>query len=143
LKDDWDVAADIWITPSFTELRREGLDVDHWNALHPDRNQRRPFVTRKLQECEGPVIAASDYMKAFTDQIRAFVPAPYYVLGTDGFGRSDTRERLRDFFEVDARWITVTALRGLADMDVIPRSTVSKAIKHYGIDPDKPNPATV
>ncbi len=143
LKQDWQVSADVWSAPGITELRRDGLAVDHWNGLHPDEGQRKAYVTHQLEGCEGPVIAATDYIKAYADQIRAWVPAPYYVLGTDGFGRSDTRQRLRQFFEVNAHWITVTALRGLADSEEIPRATVSKAIQQYGIDPEKPNPATV
>src|SRR5699024_2061722 len=108
LKEDWQVSADVWSAPGITELRREGLEVDHWNALHPEETPRKPWVTQQLEGQRGPVIAATDYIKAYADQIRSFVPAPYHVLGADGYGHSDTRERLRDFFEVDARWITLT-----------------------------------
>jgi len=143
LEKDHSVAADVWSATSFTELRRDGLGVDRWNRLHPDQDRRKSWVEQQLEDTEGPVVAASDYMKTFADQIRAFVPRRYVTLGTDGFGRSDTREALRHFFEVDRRWITVAALHALAEDGEIPGTKVSEAIEKYGIDPEKPNPVTV
>jgi pyruvate dehydrogenase E1 component len=143
LKNDWDVSSDIWSCPSFTLLKRDGEDANRWNCLHPLETPREPYVTRLLQEREGPAIAATDYMRAFAEQIRPYVPMPYFVLGTDGFGRSDTREALRAFFEVDRHWITITALRALAEQGDVDRNAVAAAITKYGIDPEKPNPVTV
>ncbi len=146
LEGDWGVTADLWSCPSFTELRREGLDCERWNMLHPTEPARASYVERRLGERPaGPVIAASDYMKAFADQIRAFIPRgrSYRVLGTDGFGRSDTRQKLRHFFEVNRYWIALAALKALADEGAIKPALVAEAIGKYGIDPAKPNPATV
>jgi pyruvate dehydrogenase E1 component len=138
---DFGVNADVWSVPSFTELRREGLDADRWNMLHPTEAPRRSYVETCLAERQGPVVAATDYMKAFADQIRPFVPRRYRVLGTDGFGRSDYRRKLRSFFEVDRRFVAVAALKALADEGTVPARTVADAIKKYEIDPAKPNPA--
>jgi pyruvate dehydrogenase E1 component len=145
LDKDWGVAADIWSCPSFTELRREGLDADRWNMLHPADKPRKSYVESRLEGRDGPVIASTDYMKSFADQIRPFMPKgrTFRVLGTDGFGRSDTREKLRYFFEVNRYWVTVAALKALADDGVVKPATVAEAIKKYGIDPAKPNPVTV
>jgi pyruvate dehydrogenase E1 component len=143
LAADFDITADIWSVPSFTELRREGLDVERWNMLHPTQPPRRSHVEVCLAERQGPVIAASDYMKAFADQIRPFVPQRYRVLGTDGFGRSDYRRSLRSFFEVDRHFIAVAALKALADEGAVAASAAADAITRYGIDPEKPNPARV
>ncbi|HEY6095717.1 MAG TPA: pyruvate dehydrogenase (acetyl-transferring), homodimeric type [Gallionellaceae bacterium] len=143
LEKDFGVAADIWSVTSFNELRREGLDAERWNMLHPEAKPRASYVEQCLGKRQGPVIAATDYIKSFADQIRAFVPHKYKVLGTDGFGRSDTRKKLRGFFEVDRNYIAVAALKALADEGAIPASEVSKAIKLYKINPDKPNPTTV
>jgi pyruvate dehydrogenase E1 component len=143
LAADFDITADIWSVPSFTELRREGLDVERWNMLHSTQPPRRSHVEVCLAERQGPVIAASDYMKAFADQIRPFVPQRYRVLGTDGFGRSDYRRSLRSFFEVDRHFIAVAALKALADEGAVPASAAADAIRRYGIDPEKPNPARV
>jgi pyruvate dehydrogenase E1 component len=143
LADDFGIKADIWSAPSFTLLRREGLDVDRWNLLHPEAEPRVSYVAECLAGRSEVVIAATDYMKAFADQIRQFVPQAYYVLGTDGFGRSDVRKQLRKFFEVDRYYIVIAALKGLADNGAIPASKVSEAILKYGIDPEKPNPTTV
>ena len=143
LRDDFGVAADVWSVPSFTELRRDGIDVERWNMLHPMEPQRRSYVETCLADRPGPVIAATDYIRAFADQIRPYVPRRYRVLGTDGYGRSDYRARLRSFFEIDRHYITVAALRALADEEQIPASRVDAAIKKYDIDPEKPNPATV
>ena len=143
LQKDFGVIADIWSVTSFNELRREGLSVHRWNMLHPQEKSRLSYVEECLNGVSGPVIAATDYMKAYADQIREFVPGLYSVLGTDGFGRSDTRERLRKFFEVDRYYITVAALSALAQENVIDAAQVTKAIELYGIDPGKPDPVTL
>jgi len=143
LKNDWGVDADIWGCPSFTELARDGNAVARWNMLNPTGKPRRSHVESCLADSAGPVIAATDYVRAFAEQIRAFVPRRYVVLGTDGFGRSDTREQLRKFFEVDRRYITVAALKALADDGTLPAAKAAEAIKKYGIDPAKPAPWTV
>ncbi len=143
LKEDFGVAADVWSAPSFTELRRDGVDAHRWNTLHPDKKPRQSYVEQCLSARKGPVIAASDYVRLFADQIRNFVPRRYVTLGTDGFGRSDVRKQLRKFFEVDRYYVTVAALKALADEGTIPAKKVSDAIKKYGIDPEKPNPITV
>jgi pyruvate dehydrogenase E1 component len=143
LEEDFNVSANIWSVTSFTELRREGLDVQHWNLHHPVETQKVSYVTTCLKNHKGPVIAATDYMKIFADQIRPFIPNRYIVLGTDGFGRSDTRKKLRHFFEVDRYYITIAALKGLAEEEKIEPSVVADAIKKYGVNPDRPNPARV
>jgi len=145
LETDWDVSADVWSCTSFTELRRDGLDCERWSLLHPTEPPRVSWVAKCLARHAGPVVASSDYIKTFADQIRAFIPAgrAYRVLGTDGFGRSDTRAKLRDFFEVDRHWVALAALKALADQGDIQASVVAAAIKKYGIDPNKPNPVTV
>jgi pyruvate dehydrogenase E1 component len=141
LVQDFGVVADVWSVPSFTELRREGLDVQRWNLLHPTEPPRSAYVETCLGERIGPVVAATDYMKTFADGIRQWVPRRYHVLGTDGFGRSDYRRRLREFFEVDRSFVTVAALKALADEGTVPASTVADAIRKYGIDPNKSSPA--
>ncbi|MES1981428.1 MAG: pyruvate dehydrogenase (acetyl-transferring), homodimeric type [Pseudomonadota bacterium] len=143
LEKDFGVAADIWSVTSFNELRRDGLDCERWNMLHPDATPRVSHVQQCLAQSAGPVIAATDYIKSYADQIRAFLPGRYKVLGTDGFGRSDTRKKLRRFFEVDRYYVAVAALNALADEGAIAKSEVSRAIKLYQINPDKPNPTTV
>jgi pyruvate dehydrogenase E1 component len=145
LEKDWGVTADVWSCPSFNELRRDGLDVDRWNMLHPTEAPRQAYVEQRLAEHPGPVVAATDYMKVFADQIRPFLPKgrTYRVLGTDGFGRSDTRDKLRYFFEVNRYFTTVAALKALADDGAIAPTVVADAIRKYGIDPAKPNPVTV
>jgi pyruvate dehydrogenase E1 component len=129
---------------SFTELRREALEAERWNMLHPAETPRVPYVTSCLSERGGgPVVASTDYIKLFADQIRAFVPGTYRVLGTDGFGRSDYRKRLRFFFEVDRHFVAVAALKALADENKIPSVKVAEAMKRYGINPEKPIPTRV
>jgi len=140
LRDDWGVDADIWSATSFTELAREARDCDRWNRLHPTKKARVPYVTQCLEGQAGPVIAATDYIQLYADKIRKWVPARYEVLGTDGFGRSDTRAQLRKHFEVNAANVTVAALKALADEGVLPAKTVAEAIAKYGIDPEKINP---
>ena len=143
LDNDWQVSADLWSCPSFTELRRDGLACERWNMLHPEAEPKLAFVTQSLQTSPGPVIAASDYVKAFADGIRAFVPRDrvYKALGTDGFGRSDTRQQLRKHFEVDRYFVVIAALQALVEQGELTRSVVAAAIRKYGIDPEKPNPA--
>jgi pyruvate dehydrogenase E1 component len=144
LKDDWGVDADIWSCPSFNELAREGNAVERWNLLNPTATPRVSHVTQCLADAQGPVVAATDYMRAFAEQIRKLVPGRYVVLGTDGFfGRSDTREKLRHFFEVDRRWVAVAALKALADEGTLPAASVADAMKKYGLDAAKPAPWTV
>jgi pyruvate dehydrogenase E1 component len=143
LKNDWGVASDIWSVPSFTELAREGQAVARWNLLHPTEPRKVSHVETLLEGAQGPVIASTDYVRALVEQIRAYVPQRFVVLGTDGFGRSDTREKLRHFFEVDRYWVTVAALNALADEGTIERKVVADALAKYGLDPNKPNPMTV
>jgi pyruvate dehydrogenase E1 component len=143
LEKDFGVAADIWSVTSFNELRREGLDAERWNMLHPEAKPRVSYVEACLAKRAGPVIASTDYMKSYADQIRAFMPKRFKVLGTDGFGRSDTRKKLRGFFEVDRSYITVAALKALAEEGMIAASEVTRAIKLYKLNPEKPNPTTV
>jgi len=144
LEKDFGISADIWSVTSFNELRRDGLDVQRWNLLHPEAEPRLSHIESCLNDRSGPIIAATDYMKIFADQVRAFLPRRNFTaLGTDGFGRSDTRRKLRQFFEVDRRYVAVAAMKALADEEKLPQKTVADAIAKYGIDPDKPNPATV
>jgi pyruvate dehydrogenase E1 component len=144
LEKDFGIAADIWSVTSFNELRRDGLDAQRWNLLHPEAEPRTSHIEACLNDRSGPIIAATDYMKIFSDQVRAFLPRRNFTaLGTDGFGRSDTRRKLRQFFEVDRRYVAVAAMKALADEEKLPQKTVADAIVKYGIDPDKPNPATV
>ncbi len=143
LERDFDVLADVWSATSFTELRRDGLEVERWNMLHPEAEPRRAYVTESLAGRRGPVVASTDYIRAFADQIRQWVPASYRVLGTDGFGRSDFRSALRRFFEVDRHYVAVAALKELADAGEIDRAVVQSAIEKYEIDPEAPMPTTV
>jgi pyruvate dehydrogenase E1 component len=141
LKHDYAVHADVWSVTSFNELRREALAVTRWNMLHPEQPAKESHVENCLNGRKGPVVAATDYMKIYADQIREFVPGRYRVLGTDGFGRSDTRQKLRHFFEVDRFYITVAALKALSEEGKITQQQVTQAIEKYGIDPEKSNPA--
>ncbi len=143
LEKDWGIAADVWSAPSFTELRREGLDCERWNMLNPEKPQRVSYVAQCLQDAQGPVIASTDYMKSFAEQIQRFVPGKFVALGTDGFGRSDSREALRDFFEVNRYYVVVAALKALSDEGKLPVAKVSEAVKKYNLNADKPNPTTV
>ncbi|MFM2343677.1 MAG: pyruvate dehydrogenase subunit component [Pseudomonadota bacterium] len=140
LKQDWNVDSDLWSCPSFTELARDGQATERYNMLNPLAEAKKSHVENCLANTQGPVIAVSDYVRAFTEQIRAFVPRKYVTLGTDGFGRSDTREQLRHFFEVNRYWITVAALKSLADEGTINKDVVAQAIAKYNIDVNKPNP---
>jgi len=142
LEKDFSVAADVWSVTSFNELRRDGIDCERWNTLHPEATPRVSYVEQCL-DAKTPVVAATDYIRAYPDQIRTYVKARYKTLGTDGFGRSDTRKKLRHFFEVDRYYIVVAALKSLAEEGTIGAAQVSKAISLYNINPDKPNPTTV
>jgi pyruvate dehydrogenase E1 component len=143
LESDWGVLADIWSVTSFSQLRRDGIETERWNMLHPEQEPRTSYVAQVLDGRRGPVIASTDYMRAVPDQIREWVPARFRTLGTDGYGRSDSRAKLRRFFEVDRNYVTVAALRELADAGTIKRSVVAEAIEKYGIDPEAPMPTTV
>jgi pyruvate dehydrogenase E1 component len=140
LEAEWKVSADVWSMTSFNELARQGQDTARYNMLHPEQAARRSYVTECLEDTDGPIVAATDYMRNFAEQIRGFVPRRYVVLGTDGYGRSDTRAKLREFFEVDRHYIAVAALSALAAEHKVPPATVGEAIKKYGVDPDKSNP---
>jgi pyruvate dehydrogenase E1 component len=141
LKEDYGIDSDIWSVPSFNELRRDGLKASRWNLLHPDEKPRLSYVEECLGKTKGPVVASTDYMKSYPDQIREYISGTYRVLGTDGFGRSDSRERLRHFFEVDRYFVTVAALSALAEDNVIESRLVSEAIKKFDINPEKPDPS--
>jgi len=142
LAADWGVAASVFSCPSFNELARDGQDCERWNLLHPTEAPRVSFVAQQLGGHEGPVVASTDYMKNYADQIRAFIPKgrSYKVLGTDGFGRSDFRSKLREHFEINRHYIVVAALKSLADEGLVPMAKVAEAIARYGIDADKLNP---
>ncbi len=143
LKETYSVESDIWSLTSVNEITREGQQVDRWNLLHPESKPKRAYLTEQLDGAEGPVVIATDYMKNYAEQMRKYIEQPLTVLGTDGFGRSDSREALRSFFEVDRYFITVAALKSLADQGSIKHSVVSEAIKSFGIDPEKANPLFV
>jgi pyruvate dehydrogenase E1 component len=142
LERDYGVPADVFSVPSFSELRREALDVERRNLLLVDQPAVQPYVRRCLGDRIGPFIAATDYMKIVPDQIRQWVPGRYIVLGTDGYGRSDARQQLRQHFEVDRHSVVVASLRALADEGKLDMATVRSAMKKFGIDPNKPNPVT-
>ncbi|MDH3219998.1 MAG: pyruvate dehydrogenase (acetyl-transferring), homodimeric type [Gammaproteobacteria bacterium] len=143
LRTDYKVNADIWSVTSVNELAREGRECARWNRLHPTKKARAGYLETQLQGRKGPAIIATDYTQTYADQIREFVPMSYTTLGTDGFGRSDTRENLRIFFEVNRYHVAVAALKALADEGAIENKVVQQAIRKYGVDPDKPNPITV
>jgi pyruvate dehydrogenase E1 component len=142
LAADWGVAANVWSCPSFNELARDGAEAERWNLLHPEQTPRVSFVAQQLAGHDGPVVASTDYMKSYADQIRAYLPAgrTYKVLGTDGFGRSDFRSKLREHFEINRHYIVVAALKALSEEGVVPVSTVTKAIQQYQLSADKTNP---
>ncbi|MYM30460.1 pyruvate dehydrogenase (acetyl-transferring), homodimeric type [Duganella sp. CY15W] len=144
LQKDWDIAADVWSAPSLTLVARDGQDAERWNLVNPAKEQRVPYVTQLLKDTSGPIVATTDYMRAFAEQIRAFIPKDrtYRVLGTDGFGRSDTRAALREFFEVNRYYIVVAALKSLAEEGKIDVKVVEQAVTKYNLDPNKPNPVT-
>ncbi|MFC3907711.1 pyruvate dehydrogenase (acetyl-transferring), homodimeric type [Legionella dresdenensis] len=141
LKEDFGVTSDIWSVTSFTELRRDGLAAERHNRMNPDAKPHQSYVYEQLKDCKGPIIAATDYMRLYADQIRPFVPGTYTVLGTDGYGRSDTREQLRHFFEVDAKFIVLAALDTLVQQGDLAKSVLKDAQNRYGINGDKADPA--
>ena len=143
LRDDWSVDADVWSATSFNELRRDGMSAERWNLLHPTRPRRRSYVESALDGHPGPVIAATDYMRNYAEQVRRHIPRRYEVLGTDGFGRSDYRAKLRKFFEVDRHYVAVAALKSLADEGVIEADVVDQAIGKYRVDTERPDPWTI
>jgi len=143
LNDDFGIPSDIWSVTSFNELRRDALATERWNQLHPEDEPRKSYLDNCLADRNGPYVAATDYMKIVPDQVQRWMPGRYVTLGTDGYGRSDDRDALRQFFEVDERYIAVTALKTLADDGALDQKTVTQAIRKYGIDPDKPDPVTL
>jgi pyruvate dehydrogenase E1 component len=143
LKTDFGVEADVWSVTSFNELRRDGMSVERWNLLHPAEPQRKSYVQTCLEGHEGPLVAATDYMRNFADQIRSHVNRTYVVLGTDGFGRSDYRVNLRRFFEVNRHYVTLAALKALADDGTIKKEVVASALAKYKLDTQRPDPWTV
>ncbi len=143
LQDDWGVASDIWAVTSYNELARNGMAADRHNLLNPESEKQQAYVSKVLAGRPGPVIASSDYLKTYANQIHKWVPSHFEVLGTEGFGRSDSRSKLRHFFEVDRYWVTVAALRSLAEQGTIKASVVTEALKKYNLDADKPNPLSV
>ncbi|MFC4259991.1 pyruvate dehydrogenase (acetyl-transferring), homodimeric type [Marinobacter lacisalsi] len=143
LAEEFGVQADVWSVTSFTELARDGYQCERWNCLHPEAPERKSYVTECLEPASGPCIAATDYMRLYADQIRAYVPAQYYVLGTDGFGRSDTRDKLRRHFEVDRYSIVIKALEALGRQRLIEPAQVTRALEQFGLDADKPYPPHV
>jgi pyruvate dehydrogenase E1 component len=147
LDKEWGISADVWSCPSFNELTREGQDCERHNLLHPTAKERVSFVAQQLEKHTGPVVASTDYMKAYAEQIRPFMPKDatgrgrtYKVLGTDGFGRSDFRSKLREHFEVNRHYIVVAALKALSEDGTVPVAKVAEAIEKYGINADKINP---
>ena len=142
LEKDWGVAASVWSCPSFNELTRDGQNAERWSLLHPTEEAKVPFVTQQLSASQGPVVASTDYMKAYAEQIRPFIPKgrTYKVLGTDGFGRSDFRSKLREHFEINRHYIVVAALKALSEDGVLPATKVAEAIAKYNIQADKVNP---
>ena len=140
LSDKYSVDSDIWSLTSVNELVRNGQEVDRWNLLHPDEDPRISYVESELGDLTDHVVIATDYMKGYAEQLRRYIPSSLHVLGTDGFGRSDSRESLRNFFEVDRYFIVVSALKGLADRDEIDKSIVKSALQEFSIDPEKANP---
>jgi len=142
LENDYGVSADVWSVTSFNELRKDALEIDRWNRMNPDKPQKESHITKHLKKAEGPIIASTDYMKSFAEQIAVFLPHTFVALGTDGFGRSDSRENLRQFFEVDRHYVVVATLKALSDEGKIKSSIVTDAIKKFKLDPNKPNPVT-
>ncbi|PLA73736.1 pyruvate dehydrogenase (acetyl-transferring), homodimeric type [Hydrogenovibrio sp. SC-1] len=140
LETDWKVAADIWAAPSFNLLRRDGIETDRWNTMHPTETPKVSYCEATLADAKGPFIAATDYIRDYPNRIREYVPGEFYVLGTDGFGRSDTREQLRKFFEVNRYYVVVQSLKALADAGSIKPEVVQQAIEKYGLDSEKTYP---
>ena len=142
LAKDHDISADVWSVTSYNELRRDGMNTDRWNMLNPTKTKRISYITQALKNESGVFVAASDYMKILPDSISRWIPGTYIVLGTDGFGRSETRESLRNHFEVDARYIVLATLTALMNEGKLDHTVVSKSIKKMGINPSKSVPST-
>ena len=143
LKKDWGIEAGIWNVTSFSELRRDAEETERWNLLHSDKKPKKSHLEKCLSKNNVPTIAVSDYVKMVSEQIGPYVPGDFYALGTDGFGRSDTRENLRKFFEVDRYYVVLTALKALALDGKIETTKIKSAMKKYDLDPEKPSPITV
>ena len=143
LSEDYGIDSDIWSVTSFNELRRDGMETERWNLLNPDEKRKKSYVQNCLEKRDGPIIAASDYTRSFSDQIRPYTEKPFYSLGTDGYGRSDTRKNLRKFFEVDKEHIVAYTLSALAKEQLIESKKAEKAIKKYKIDKDKAFPSNL
>ncbi|MGB5581188.1 MAG: pyruvate dehydrogenase (acetyl-transferring), homodimeric type, partial [Woeseia sp.] len=143
LEKDFGIPSDVWSVTSFNELRRDALAAERWNQLHPEHPPKQSYLEKTLAGRKGPYIAATDYMKIVPDQVQRWIPGSFVTLGTDGYGRSDDRKSLRQFFEVDKHYIAVTALKALADDGALDQKTVTAAIEKYGIDPEKPDPVTL
>ena len=143
LKNDWNIEPGVWNVTSFSELRREAEEVERWNLTHPDQKSKKSHLEKSLSKNSVPTIAVSDYVKMVSEQIGPYIPGSYYCLGTDGFGRSETRESLRSFFEVDRYYIVLTAMRALVDEGHVDINKVKEVISKYEMDPEKPSPTTV
>jgi len=143
LEKDFNIAADVYSVTSFTELRRNALDVERWNRINPDKKERNSIIQNVIQDRESPIIASTDYMKSYPEQIACFLTNPFVALGTDGYGRSDSREALRSFFEVDRYHVVIAALKSLVDSKQIDKTVLISAIKKFKIDGQKPNPVSV
>jgi len=143
LKKDWDIEPGVWNVTSFSELRRDAEEVERWNLMNPDKEMKSSHLEKSLSKHRVPTIAVSDYVKMVSEQIGPYVPGPYYSLGTDGFGRSETREALRKFFEVDRHYIVLTTIRALAIEGSLSMDVVEKVMKKYNLDPNKPSPINV
>ena len=142
LEKDWEIDADVWSVPGVNQLHRDGISCERQNMLHPEKKPQLPYLTKVLEGHDGPAVFSSDYIRAYPEQIRRLIPNPFTVLGTDGFGRSDSRRKLRDFFEVDRFWVVLAAIKALADQGQIPRDAIKDAITKYKLNVNKPNPLT-
>ena len=143
LSKDYGIDSDVWSVTSFNELRRDGMETERWNLLNPDEKRKKSYVQKCLSKRDGPIVAASDYTRSFSDQIRPYVEKPFYSLGTDGYGRSDTRKNLRKFFEVDKEHIVAYTLSALAKEQLIETKKAEKAIKKFQIDKDRDFPSNL
>ena len=140
LSKEYNIDSDVWSVTSFNELRRDGMETERKNLLNPGEKPEKSYVEKCLEKRDGPIIAASDYIRTYADQIRPYLSKPFYSFGTDGYGRSDSRKKLRSFFEVDKEHIVAYALSALAKEQLIPSKHAEKAIKKYNIDKNKPIP---
>ena len=143
LKDDWGIGSDIWSVTSFSELHREAEDKSRWNTLHPTSKPKQSYLESCIKDKNGPVVAVSDYVKLVAEQIAPYLKCPFIALGTDGFGRSETRDELRSFFEINRYYITMAAIESLSKEGKIDKVEIQKAIEKYNLDPEKSNPTTV